>query len=183
MWLLPLLALPMAGHTGRAARGALVVALSYAGGYLIYAFNYGHYLSPIFVALVWATAASVRSVRDRRSRRCAAALAVMLMMIGVVAGGQYLLSTARLDPASRRFKSWTDALPAGRKLIFVRYDATHSIHLDFVYNEPDLNTADVVLARDLGDQHNQILLRRWPDRAAYLYDTAAEPTFESAYSP
>jgi hypothetical protein len=56
----------------------------------------------------------------------------------------------------------------GQHLVIVRYGPHHDVDRDWVYNEPDIDRADIVWARDMGAEQNQELLRYFNSRHAWL---------------
>ena len=63
----------------------------------------------------------------------------------------------------------------GKHLVLVRYDETHSIHLEWVYNAADIDGSKVVWARDMGEHDNQELLEYYPGRRVWLALPDAHP--------
>jgi hypothetical protein len=68
-------------------------------------------------------------------------------------------------------KSFRGALAQvpGPSVLFVRYATWHSPHFILVANNPDWPSERVWIVRDRGDVQNAELLRRAPDRRAFLY--------------
>ena len=56
------------------------------------------------------------------------------------------------------------------QLVFVRYAPNHSVTFEWVYNKADLVHAHVIWARDLGTEHDRLLLGRFPERTAWVID-------------
>jgi hypothetical protein len=61
---------------------------------------------------------------------------------------------------------WLEQQP-GPQLVFVRYSARHSVLNEWVYNHADIMGSQVVWARDLGAEHNSLLLQAMPDRTVW----------------
>jgi hypothetical protein len=59
----------------------------------------------------------------------------------------------------------------GPAVVFIRYAPDHSPHLSLIDNGPDLDAVRVWTVYDRGEE-NRRLMRRFPQRAAYLYDEA-----------
>jgi hypothetical protein len=55
-----------------------------------------------------------------------------------------------------------------QQLVFVRYSPRHDVIFEWVYNHADLIHSQVVWARDLGAEHNQLLLKQMPDRTPWI---------------
>ncbi|HEV2202229.1 MAG TPA: hypothetical protein VGR73_20615 [Bryobacteraceae bacterium] len=66
------------------------------------------------------------------------------------------------EPLLRRL----EATP-GKHLVIVHYDLASYDTFEWVYNEPDIDGAKVVWARDMGDQKNRELLSYYPERRVW----------------
>jgi len=64
---------------------------------------------------------------------------------------------------------WLEQQP-GPQLVFVWYSAHHRVINEWVYNRADLIHAKVIWARNLGAEHNRLLLQQFPDRTVWLVD-------------
>jgi hypothetical protein len=60
---------------------------------------------------------------------------------------------------------------AGRHLVIVRYGPNHNRSDEWVYNEPDIDRAKVVWAREMAPDQNARLIRSFSGRCVWL----AEP--------
>lgn len=60
-------------------------------------------------------------------------------------------------------------------LIIVRYGSPHSPHHEWVYNRPDLERAQVVWARDMGER-NRELVEDFPTRRVWLLEVSGSST-------
>jgi hypothetical protein len=54
------------------------------------------------------------------------------------------------------------------QLVFVRYSRRHNVNDEWVYNHPDIMHSHVIWARDLGAEHNKLLLDLLPTRTVWL---------------
>ena len=54
--------------------------------------------------------------------------------------------------------------------MFVWYSARHNVLNEWVYNHADLVHSKVIWARNLGAEHNRLLLEQFPDRTFWLVD-------------
>ncbi|MGO9088287.1 MAG: hypothetical protein ACLQBK_24010 [Candidatus Sulfotelmatobacter sp.] len=62
------------------------------------------------------------------------------------------------------------------QLVFVRYSRRHNVNNEWVYNHADIMQSHVIWARDLGADHNKLLLSLLSDRSAWLLEAdAREP--------
>lgn len=66
-------------------------------------------------------------------------------------------------------EKWLERQPKPQ-LVFVRYWPSHNINFEWVYNHPDIMHSHVIWARDLGREHNKLLLNLLPDRKVWLIE-------------
>ena len=57
----------------------------------------------------------------------------------------------------------------GSHVVFIRYSASHNVHHEWVYNSPDIDSQQVIWARDLGEE-NRKLEAHYPGRRFWLLD-------------
>jgi len=69
----------------------------------------------------------------------------------------------------RDMEHWLEQQPAAQ-LVFVRYAPNHYVNYEWVYNKADLVHSQVMWARDLGTEHDRLLLDRFPERTAWVVD-------------
>ena len=67
---------------------------------------------------------------------------------------------------------WMERQPS-RQLVFVRYGPRHNVNFEWVYNHADIMGSHVMWARDLGIEHNKLLLNLVPDRTVWLLEADA----------
>jgi hypothetical protein len=72
---------------------------------------------------------------------------------------------------TREFRNVVAALP-GPSVLFVRHAKFHEAHRSLVVNDPDFARSNTWLAYDRGDSANAALMKRIPDRTAFLFDEA-----------
>jgi hypothetical protein len=58
----------------------------------------------------------------------------------------------------------------GKDLVIVRYGPSHNIHREWVYNEADIDAADVVWAREMKPSANQALMDNFKGRRVWLLE-------------
>jgi hypothetical protein len=63
----------------------------------------------------------------------------------------------------------------------VRYTPEHNSFEEWVYNEPDIDAAKVVWARELSVTENESLLKYFKDRRVWLLEADAHPSQLSQY--
>ena len=149
--------------------------------------RYPHYFAPATVALLALLLQSARHMRALGKRRRPAMLAVLrfipLVLVLVVSARAALPALHSHDPAVFPYVSWCCGKPGnldrarlldrlnhtdGRHLVLVRYGPKHKFMYEWVYNGPEIDTAKVVWARDMGDIPNRELIGYFPDRRVWL---------------
>jgi hypothetical protein len=78
-------------------------------------------------------------------------------------------------------QSWLER-QAGPQLVFVKYGPSHHVALEWVNNDADLPNSKVVWARDLGAEHNRLLLQQMPGRTVWSLDADLRDPQLSSYS-
>ena len=109
---------------------------------------------------------------------CAMAL---LRVTAVVAHAQIEPPYPRGNLQRAQIASYLEHLP-GRQLVIVRYSSNHDAHGEWVYNDADIDGANVVWARDMGDSGNEELLRYFKNRRVWLLQPDQSPPKLAAYS-
>jgi hypothetical protein len=64
---------------------------------------------------------------------------------------------------------WLEQQP-GQHVVIVRYAPRHTVHNEWVYNPSDIDAAKVIWARDMDPDHNQELIRYFPNRTVWLVE-------------
>ncbi len=85
------------------------------------------------------------------------------------------------DPGSRILVNQELARSPGKQLVFVRYWPNHIFQDEWVYNAADIDSAQIVWARDLGASENEELQRYYPGRTVWLLEPDARPAKLSRY--
>lgn len=173
--------LPLAMCTGTAA----VMAIEGS--------RYPHYFAPAMAAFLVVLLQSARHMRAQGARRSPAMLAMFRSTIAVVVfvvaarASVPVLQTA--DTGLGHYMSWCcgrqgnldrakllerlDRMP-GDHLVIVHYGPKHKYMYEFVYNEPQIDRAKVVWARDMGDRANQELIQYFSGRRVWLLEVDDE---------
>jgi hypothetical protein len=163
--LLPLLAVPLLWAKDPLIRYLSVIGLIQAAGLLTETWLSPHFLAGV-VALVFA-------VLGRPGAALGLSAAVLLVpALWASVPGFHVYHESRTSeygtPRKRERIEETLARLPGKHLLFVRYNLTNDIR-DWVHNRPDLKTAAVVWARDLGPARDRELWKAsFPDRRCWL---------------
>jgi hypothetical protein len=192
------LLLPLAA-IGRALRSRRIRSLAVTGaicsaGLLVNVWFFPHYAAPA-VALFYAVLIqSMRYFRQWKPAglvlvRAVPVLCVVLCAMRLAAGplgisidrfpsmwyGTPPLGLARAGVAAR-----LSALPA-RQLAIVRYGPNHNPVDDWVYNEPVIDAAKIVWAREMNADETARLTRYYRDRQVWLVEPDHDPPLVSPY--
>ncbi len=159
-----------------------------------------HYASPITAAVF---ALVVEGMRHLRAGRCwgreralflvrAVPLVCFLMLFARLAirppdihlnAKQAELSWCCVGPGNLdrpRILAALEALP-GRHLVVVRYDETHNLVEEWVYNEADIDHARVVWAQEMKPEANAELFHYFRDRQVWLVEPDSSPVRLAPY--
>lgn len=186
-WLPLLLLFPVALLRVRSTR-LLAYALGVVvAGQCLYFYFAGHYIAPMYGAVVILMVQALRILRSWRPAGTVLALGVVAAIWGTAVIpliGLPLHSAAPFVPVVDQ--SWThnperaaiaDKLNSMTEpqLVIVRYGPAHQTLYEYVYNEPRIDQSHVVWARDMGAERNAELLRYYPHRTAWLLEPDAVP--------
>ena len=147
----------------------LAVALCLAGMLLTVSFHL-HYAAPCTSILILLLVEAFRRVR-LWSRTVGACL--------LISAAPSWIAVQVLNGAVAHLSNSLEARPAilskltgegGRHLVFVHYGPSHRLGEEWIYNEPDIDHAVVIWARDLGPEMNQELTTYFPTRQAWLLE-------------
>ncbi|MEX2219849.1 MAG: hypothetical protein WD749_13945, partial [Phycisphaerales bacterium] len=162
------------------ALGAFALFLA---GSMLSTFFQTHYLSPgAGLAVILATGALRRiGAAPLRPRRLWRALA--LALVGATLGAAALAWAGEARAPERMMEHWakvrdevrtTLEREGGRHIVFVRYGAGHTCHVELVYNGADVDAAPVVWARLLDPEEARRVLAHYPGRRAWVLDSQSE---------
>lgn len=192
----PLLSLSLIGFT-RAALDRRIRLLLVTGGMSMLALMaeswfFPHYVAP-FTGLIYALwLQSLRHVRFWRWRGKSTGLSLVLA-IPIVSMALFVLAVITLPAIpvqGKSFRSWCCAQTGpsersrlladlaargGRHLVITRYGPDHDLHSEWVYNEADIDNAQVVFARDMGSIKNIPLIQYFKDRKVWLLEPDKKP--------
>jgi hypothetical protein len=151
--------------------------------------RYPHYFAPATAAYLALLMQSARHMRATGARSRPAMLAVVRLVpvvIALVVAARVAVPALRtVDSGLGRYMSWCCGKPgnldraslldrlsqsAGNHLVIVRYGLKHKFMYEWVYNEPRVDDAKVVWARDMGDEANWELLRYFSGRRVWLLE-------------
>lgn len=188
---LPLIMLPWI-LKDRRMRLALVAGSIFSLGWLVETWTFPHYVAPATGLLYLVLVQCMRHLR-LWLRNGTPAGQYLVRSVPVVCIAMVLLRTtgilvhAPLEPRwpignldLARVVERLNAIPGGH-LIIVRYGPDHNVDRDWIYNEPDIDRARIIWARDMGREQNLELLQYFRDRHAWLMSGDESPPHLEPY--
>jgi hypothetical protein len=194
---LPLVCLPRLLRDRR-TRFLMVAVVVFVLGLTVNAWMSPHYAAPI-TALIYALALQgMRHLRLWRfhGRPAGVFLVRSIPSICLVMVGLRLCAGPLQIPLAGGVPSWysTGTAPlhreriiaklnrlGGKHLVIVRYSPNHDPTFEWVYNDADIDAANIVWAREMDAGSNQRLIRYFKDRRVWLLEPDAHPPKLSPY--
>lgn len=174
--------LPFAFRTSAKSRSAALLFALFVAAACLVLWMQPHYAAPGVCFAVLLVVDSLRGLRARWRRsmvpRAFTIAAVVLVAASLAASvamipGQYM---GHFSGAVTRDRIAGDlrAMP-GRDLVIVRYAPGHYVHFEWVWNEADIDAAEVVWAREASADVNMTLLERMRGRRVWLLEADLTP--------
>lgn len=174
---LPLLALPFALRDRR-MRLPLVAGLIFCLGWLVETWTFPHYVAPATGLVYLVIVQCMRTLRFWRWRGapvgellvrglplvCLAMIVLRVAAVAVHAPLEPRWPRGNLDQP--KVVAQLGQIP-GQHLVIVRYGPRHDVDRDWIYNEPEIDSAKVVWARDMGREANRELLQYFRGRTVW----------------
>ncbi len=184
---IPLLAFP-AVFRDRKMRQPLIILAVFTAGLAVETWTLPHYFAPATCLLYLIIVQCLRHLRlwawKGRGTGLALARAVPIICCTLIIIRLAAISShTQIEPAWPRGN--LDRLQVmrelsqldGQHLVIVRYNPSHDVDHEWVYNDADIEGAKIVWARDMGTQNDE-LLRYFGNREAWILngdDPAAKP--------
>jgi len=173
----------------RFAAGTVAILLA---GLAAETYSEAHYVAPGTCLVILISVCGLRKMRRWRigDRRVGQAIVPALVFAGVMA--PVLVVGARWATADLVPRDWSRHRAAilqelessgSQHLVVVRYEPSHNVHEEWVYNAADIDAASVVWAREMSTEENAALFEYFDDRTAWVLEADASPPRLSSYSP
>ena len=175
---LPLLAIPFA-LWDRRMRLPLLAGFIFCFGWLVETWTFPHYVAPATGLVYLVVVQCVRHMNLWRWRGVPVGQSLVrnILVVSLAMIPLRVVAVAFHAPLEPRWPRGNLDQPKvvaqlrqipGQHLVIVRYGPKHNVDRDWIYNEPDIEHATIVWARDMGDAKNQELLRYFGGRHAWL---------------
>jgi hypothetical protein len=190
----PLLTLPLLLFGRRAwrdvqKRGLLPPLVIVLAGVLAGQSAVPHYLAPVAGIILILIVQAIRHLRlwrvkerDTGAFLAQAVLALLTLLVVIrpfdlLPMGSGTMSWCCVAPGNARRAEILQALSRepGGQLVMVHYKTNHYFHVEWVYNEADIDGAKVVWARQINPQEDRRLLDYFHDRTVWLLNADEDP--------
>lgn len=143
--------------------------------------SYPHYVAPAAPLLYVFVAAALSSLEDVQTGLVVGHrwIVLVILFFFIMASWRILDRPAESDFVVQRasVEQRLESLP-GRDLVIVRYDRGHNVHHEWVYNRADIDSAEIVWARDMGPRQNRELRKYFADRNIWSLTVADDPVLD-----
>jgi hypothetical protein len=151
-----------------------------------------HYVAP-FTGLIYALLLqSMRHLRCScwRGRPTGLSLVLIIPLVSMVMAVLAIITLPAIPVQDPSFRAWCCVqtgpsersrllaslnAQGGRHLVIVQYGPAHDVDTEWVYNEADIDNAQVVFARDMGAAENAALIQYFKDRKVWLLEADDKP--------
>ena len=143
-----------------------------------------HHVAPVVPLVLCALAVTMNLVTERSQagpRRFAPVILAGLAVLHAATDLERPVIAAESRPTRGDVMRRLEQQP-GPHLVFVRYEGEVSIDEEWVWNAPDLRTADVIFAHDLGPARNPALVSEFAGRTVWMITVAGADVRVEAYS-
>lgn len=194
---LPLLALPWAAFD-RKLRLPLLVMACLCLGFSVQTWTLPHYFSPATGVLYLVMIQCMRHLRlwRWRNRPFGFSLVSAIPLVAcalIVLRLAAIIAHASIEPKwprgnRERVEVMRDlAQIPGKQLVVVNYGSHHDVDWEWVWNNAEIDSSQIIWARDMGDAGNQELLHYFKDRRVWRMNGDVSPPrlepYRDAFSP
>jgi hypothetical protein len=182
--MLPLMTMPSVLRDRR-YRPLILAGAIFFVGLLASAYIHAHYFAPITALIYAILVQAARHLRLwRAGSRPVGVFLVRALPCMCIAMFLVQLSWTATSPSTDRPKTRVEHFlegQPGRQLAIVRYETTHKLASEWVYNAADIDASRVVWARDMNAPDNRPLLDYYKDRTVWLVEPDQTPPKVSRY--
>jgi hypothetical protein len=179
--IIPLATLPWMLRS-RWMRRLLIIGIGLLIAQLLVFWTNAHYAAPAFGLIFILGMCALRHINlwRWRGKPCGRFLARVGVLLCIASVAPAAAQLARFDretgwPVERAEMLANLKRTSERHLIIVRYQPTHSPQEEWVYNEADIDGAQVVWAREMDAAQNHKLLEYFKDRRVWLLEADVKP--------
>lgn len=161
-----------------------------SGSYLVVWSN-AHYAAPVTCAVALIYLQSLRRLHLMRTGTwnwgaILARTSVLLLLVDTTGAAvrkecDTFYWTCQGDVSRLVIQRKLEALP-GKHLVVVRYGEDHNIHDEWVYNRAEIDSAQVVWAREISEEQDSQLFKYFRDRKVWLVTPDSDNTYLAPYS-
>jgi hypothetical protein len=193
-WWGALLLLPAAPFVffDRRMRLPLVILLLGMAGVFAVVWSMPHYVAPLTCVIFLFFVQTIRHLRTFRLRGRPLGLALSWAVVCLLATDiafsvrrhvcDPLEWACQGDPSRAAIEKKLSDTP-GKHLIMVRYEEDHNLHDEWVYNGAEIDSANVLWARELDPAQNEKLFAYFKDRQIWLVTPDSDNTYLERYKP
>jgi len=178
-WRAELLLLPFALYLFRDRKMWLFLATLFLGaaGFFVVVWEHPHYVAPLVCVLAVLVLQAMRHMNtlEIKGRRVGAMMVRVIVVILLVQTAGHALQ-GECDPLKKRCSGIVDRAEIadhlehtpGKHLVMVQYNRFHNIHVEWVYNGAEIDSAKILWARDIDAEQNEKLFAYFRDRQIWL---------------
>ena len=178
-WRAELLLLPFALYLfcDRKMRFFLAILFIGATGFFVVVWEHPHYVAPLVCVLAVLVLQAMRHMNtlEIKGRRAGAMMVRVIVVILLVQTFGRALQ-GECDPLKKRCSGIADRAEIadhlehtqGKHLVMVQYSRFHNIHVEWVYNGAEIDSAKILWARDIDAEQNEKLFAYFRDRQVWL---------------
>lgn len=162
----------------RRTRLLLLAAAMFCAGLAVEVWHAPHYAAPAMGLALLLAIEALRHLRQSKVPFLVPLIVLGCVLTPVVGGSGQISGGDKRAGVLKRLESTGE-----RHLVLVRYQRTHDIGDEWVYNSADIDSARVVWAREMDPGSNRELVRYFQGRRVWLAQPDTTPVALSLYDP
>jgi hypothetical protein len=189
---IPMVTISLVAEGSRWMRVILVCCGVFIVGLLPETFTQPHYSAPILGIILLVALQSMRYLRLWRWGGIAAGGLLVFTSVALCIASFLMFCRASVTEARQLSQDWSSQRAGilerlksdgDRHLVIVRYAPGHSAHVEWVYNEADIDGSKVVWAREMEKSENLELIKYFNNRRVWLLEADTKPPRFAPYPP